>query len=96
MKNLKKLLAMCLSVIMIFSCIPAAFAADVANATIDEAAKGSLTLYKYDLTNAEKDGVWDSSYVSTGVYDETTTPSPTWATARPATATLSRVSSSPT
>ena len=71
MKNLKKLLAMCLSVIMIFSCIPAAFAADVANATIDEAAKGSLTLYKYDLTNAEKDGVWDSSYVSTGVYDET-------------------------
>ena len=70
MKNLKKLLAMCLSVIMIFSCIPAAFAADVANATINEAAKGSLTLYKYDLTNAEKDGVWDSSYVSTGVYDE--------------------------
>ena len=70
MKNLKKLLAMCLSVIMIFSCIPAAFAADVSNATIDEAAKGSLTLYKYDLTNAEKDGVWDSSYVSTGVYDE--------------------------
>ena len=70
MKNLKKLLAMCLSVIMIFSCIPAAFAANVANATIDEAAKGSLTLYKYDLTNAEKDGVWDSSYVSTGVYDE--------------------------
>ncbi|MBR5021392.1 MAG: isopeptide-forming domain-containing fimbrial protein, partial [Oscillospiraceae bacterium] len=32
--------------------------------------KGSLTLFKYDLTNAEKDGVWDSSYVSTGVYDE--------------------------
>ena len=32
---------------------------------------GSLTIYKYDLTNAEKDGVWDSSYVSTGVYDET-------------------------
>ena len=38
---------------------------------IDEDALGSLTLYKYDLTNAEKDGVWDSSYVSTGVYDET-------------------------
>ena len=70
MKNLKKRQAMSLTVIMIFSCIPAAFAADVANATIDEAAKGSLTLYKYDLTNAEKDGVWDSSYVSTGVYDE--------------------------
>ena len=25
---------------------------------------------KYDLTNAEKDGIGDSSYVSTGVYDE--------------------------
>ena len=23
-----------------------------------------------DLTNAEKDGAWDSSYVSTGVYDQ--------------------------
>ena len=52
MKNLKKLLAMCLSVIMIFSCIPAAFAADVANATIDEAAKGSLTLYKYEYCDS--------------------------------------------
>ena len=70
MKNAKKLLAMCLAVMMILTCIPAAFAADVANATIDQSAKGSLTLYKYDLTNAEKDGVWDSSYVSTGVYDE--------------------------
>ena len=38
--------------------------------TIDESKTGSLTIYKYDLTNAEKDGVWDSSYVSTGVYDE--------------------------
>ncbi|MGM9585814.1 MAG: SpaH/EbpB family LPXTG-anchored major pilin, partial [Faecousia sp.] len=37
----------------------------------DTAAKGSLTIYKVDLTNAEKDGVWDSSYVSTGVYDQT-------------------------
>ena len=26
---------------------------------------------KVDLTNAEKDGVWDNSYVSTGVYDQT-------------------------
>jgi len=70
MKNLKKILAMCLAVIMMLSCIPAVYAADVANATIDPDAKGSLTLFKYDLTNAEKDGVWDSSYVSTGVYDE--------------------------
>ena len=30
-----------------------------------------MTIYKVDLTNAEKDGVWDNSYVSTGVYDQT-------------------------
>ena len=70
MKKLKKILAMCLAVVAIVSSIPAVYAADVANATIDTSAKGSLTLYKYDLTNAEKDGKWDSSYVSTGVYDE--------------------------
>ena len=70
MKSIKKVMAMCLAVIMMLSCIPAVYAADVANATIDPDAKGSLTLFKYDLTNAEKDGVWDSSYVSTGVYDE--------------------------
>ena len=70
MKAMKKILAMCLAVMMMISCIPAVYAADVANATIDTSAKGSLTLYKYDLTNAEKDGVWDSSYVSTGVYDQ--------------------------
>ena len=70
MKTMKKIMAMCLAVIMMMSCIPAVYAADVANATIDPDAKGSLTLFKYDLTNAEKDGVWDSSYVSTGVYDE--------------------------
>ena len=29
-----------------------------------------LDIYKYDFTNAAKDGVWDSSYVSTGVYDQ--------------------------
>ena len=39
-------------------------------ASIDTSRTGSMTIYKYDLTNAEKDGVWDSSYVSTGVYDE--------------------------
>lgn len=70
MKSVKKILAMCLAIMIIVSCVPAAHAADFPNTTIDLDAKGSLTLYKYDLTNAEKDGVWDSSYVSTGVYDE--------------------------
>ena len=60
MKSVKKILAMCLAIMMIVSCVPAAHAADVSNTAIDLDAKGSLTLYKYDLTNAEKDGVWDS------------------------------------
>ena len=46
-------------------------AAELEDAPIDESRTGSLTIYKYDLTNAEKDGVWDSSYVSTGVFDQT-------------------------
>ena len=78
MKTMKKIFAMCLALMMIVSCIPTVYAADheeyvappVDPALIDESAVGSLTVYKYDITNAEKDGVWDSSYVSTGVYDE--------------------------
>ncbi|MBR6764029.1 MAG: SpaH/EbpB family LPXTG-anchored major pilin [Clostridia bacterium] len=45
-------------------------AASVEDATIDTSRKASLSIYKYDLTNAVKDGVWDESYVSTGVRDE--------------------------
>ena len=70
MKNFKKIISLCLALMLCLSCVPAAFAAEVADATIDESRKGSLTIYKYDLTNAEKDGVWDSSYVSTGVMDQ--------------------------
>ena len=70
MKTMKKIFAVCMALVLALSCVPAVFAADVAAATIDETAKGSLTVYKVDLTNAEKDGVWDSSYVSTGVYDQ--------------------------
>ena len=70
MKNFKRIITLCLALMLCLSCVPAAFAAEVADATIDESRKGSLTIYKYDLTNAEKDGVWDSSYVSTGVMDQ--------------------------
>ena len=73
MKNFKRILTLCLALVLCLSCVPAAFAAEVADATIDESRKGSLTIYKYDLTNAEKDGAWDSSYVSTGVYDQDVT-----------------------
>ena len=70
MKKLKKVFALCTSLLLTLSLVPAAMAAPVADATIDDTRKGSLTIYKYDLTNAEKDGVWDSSYVSTGVMDQ--------------------------
>ena len=49
-----------------------AFAAPVNEATIDMSRKASLSVYKYDITSAEKDGVWTTDgYQSTGVYDET-------------------------
>ena len=70
MKTMKKIFAVCMALVLALSCVPAVFAAEVAEATMDETARGSLTVYKVDLTNAEKDGVWDSSYVSTGVYDQ--------------------------
>ncbi len=70
MKRMKKILTLCLALVMMLSCICAVHAADVDDATIDTTRSGSLTIYKYDLTNAEKDGVWDSSYVSTGVMDQ--------------------------
>lgn len=71
MKQFTKAIALLLSLALLL-CFPVgASAAEPENATIDTAAKGSLTIYKVDLTNAEKDGVWDNSYVSTGVYDQT-------------------------
>ncbi len=68
MNHIKKVLAVCLTLLTVLSCIPAAFAATVPEATIDPAKKGSLTIYKYDMTNARKDGVWqDDSFISTGM-----------------------------
>lgn len=70
MNTFKKILSLMLALMVVMGCVSAVSAAPVAEATIDQSRKGSLTLYKYDLTNSEKDKVWDSSYVSTGVYDE--------------------------
>ncbi len=70
MKKFTKVIALCLSLLLCLSCPVGVSAASVSDATIDLSAKGSLTIYKTDLTNAEKDGVWDSSYVSTGVADQ--------------------------
>jgi len=68
--NLRKIFSACLAVLLCMSLAGTAMAAPVEEATIDTTKTGSFTIYKYDLTNAEKDGVWDSSYVSTGVYDQ--------------------------
>lgn len=68
MKTITKVLSLILALTLLLSFPVAVSAAELANVpTIDESKTGSLTIYKYDLTNAEKDGVWDSSYVSTGV-----------------------------
>ena len=71
MKKLTKILSLMLALTMLLNFPVAVSAAELEDAPIDESRTGSLTIYKYDLTNAEKDGVWDSSYVSTGVFDQT-------------------------
>lgn len=69
MKFINKAICLLLCLAALF-CFPvSASAATVEDATIDMDRTGSFDIYKYDLTNAEKDGVWDSSYVSTGVKD---------------------------
>ena len=74
MKKFTKILSLILALTLCLSFPVAASAREVSGprdgVLIDENATGSLTIYKYDLSNAEKDGVWDNSYVSTGVYDE--------------------------
>lgn len=67
---MKKLFAMFMALAICLSMIPAAFAAAPADAVIDVDRLCSIDLYKYDLTSAEADGVWDNSYVSTGTYDK--------------------------
>ena len=67
MKNLKKFMAICLSLLLVLTCVPAAFASEVDDATIHEDANCSLTIWKFDWTNALKDGVWnEDSFISTG------------------------------
>ena len=68
--KIMKAICLCLALVLCFGSTISVSTAEVAGATIDETQKGSLTIFKYDLTNSENDGVWDSSYVSTGVADE--------------------------
>ena len=63
---MKRLLSLILTVMLLCSLTLPAFA----DSTIDLTRTGSVNLWKYDLTSAQADGVWDSSYVSTGVRDQ--------------------------
>lgn len=70
MKKTKRLWALLLVMVMALGLITTAFAAP----TIDSGRKASLSLYKYDITAAGRDGAWDAaSYVSTGVQDDAVT-----------------------
>lgn len=67
MKKIHRVLAMLMAAIMALSLITTAFA----EPTIDPSKKASLSIYKYDITKASADGVWDAeSYVSTGLHDD--------------------------
>ena len=67
MKKIHRVFAMLMAAIMTLSLITTAFAAEP---TIDTSKKASLSIYKYDITKASEDGVWDAeSYVSTGLHD---------------------------
>ena len=63
---MKKILSLILAIMLLCSLTITAFA----DSTIDLTRTGSVELWKYDLSTAQADGVWDSSYVSTGVRDE--------------------------
>lgn len=66
MKKIHRVLVLLLAALMALSLITTAFA----EPTIDPAKKASLSIYKYDITTAGKDGAWDAeSYVSTGLHD---------------------------
>ncbi len=66
MKKIHRVLVLLLAALMALSLITTAFA----EPTIDPGKKASLSIYKYDITTAGKDGAWDAeSYVSTGLHD---------------------------
>ena len=68
MKKIHRVLALLMAALMAFGLMTTAFAAEP---TIDTSKKASLSIYKYDITKASEDGVWDAeSYVSTGLHDD--------------------------
>ena len=70
MKKIHRVLALLLAALMAFGLMTTAFAATDSAPIIDPGKKASLSIYKYDITKAGKDGAWDAeSYVSTGLHD---------------------------
>ena len=68
MKRIHRVLALLMAALMAIGLMTTAFAAEP---TIDTSKKTSLSIYKYDITKASEDGVWDAeSYVSTGLHDD--------------------------
>ena len=68
MKKIHRVLALLMAALMAFGLMTTAFAAEP---TINTSKKASLSIYKYDITKASADGVWDAeSYVSTGLHDD--------------------------
>ena len=66
MKKIHRVLALLMAALMAIGLMTTAFA----ETTIDLSKKASLSIYKYDITKASNDGVWDAeSYVSTGLHD---------------------------
>ena len=71
MKKIHRIWALLLAVLMAIGLMTTAFAATDSAPTIDTGKKASLSIYKYDITTASKDGAWDvDSYVSTGLRDD--------------------------
>lgn len=70
-KLISRIGAAALAAVVACTSLISASAASIADATIDTTMTANLTLYKYDFTNAAKDGIWtEGSYVSTGQYDQ--------------------------
>ncbi len=64
---MKRICSLFLTLIMMMSlCLSASAAAESSLPTIDQSKTGSLTIYKYDLTSAQADGLTDQVYLSTG------------------------------
>lgn len=65
MKTIKKIVCALMALVLLLSSVPAVFADEAK--TIDQDAACSLTIWKFDYTNAKKDGVWDEdAFPSTG------------------------------